>query len=229
MYSITTLRDPPKEARNDIPGFLPQPPFRLLVVCPSGGGKSLILGNMLSKDQFGYTKVFKHKFMFSPTYGLDDPSWHGVKFTQVFDTYDEAAIDGILNDQRRIIAKKGKPRTKHVLFVFDDMLTSLPQARQSSLVSLAFHGRHLKISFIITCQAYRACPRPIRMNATHFIILRVNKLEEQAIAEEQPINNFESVYSRAVADPWSFLYINQTVPVPERYWIRFDEQIKEIQ
>ena len=173
--------------------------------------------------------MFKHKFMFSPTFGLDDPSWHGVNFSEVFDTYDEEAIEGILNDQRRIIAKKGKAKTKNVLFVFDDMLTALPQARQSSLVSLAFHGRHLKISFIITCQAYRACPRPIRVNASHFIILRVNRLEEQAIAEEQPINNFDSVYNRAVSEPWSFLYINMTVPIHERYWIRFDEQIKDIQ
>lgn len=229
MYSITTLKEPPKDLKNDIPGFLPQPPFRLLVVCPSGGGKSLILGNMLSKDQFGYKKTFKHKFMFSPTYDLGDPSWHGVNFTQEFDNYDESAIEGILNDQRRIIAKKGKARTKHVLFVFDDMLTALPLARQSSLVSLAFHGRHLKISFIITCQAYRACPRPIRMNATHFIILRVNNLEVQAIADEQPISNFQKVYELAVSEPWSFLYINQTVPVPERYWIRFDEQIEDVQ
>ena len=230
MYAIKPLTEV-KKPKSEIPEFLPQPPFRLLVLSPSGGGKSLCLGNMLSRDEFGYKKTFKKNvFMFSPTFGMNDPSWHGVDIDErhVFNDYDEIAIREICAEQEKLIKQKGRAKAPHVLFIFDDMLTALPIARQSSLVSLAFHGRHLRISFIITCQAHRACPLPIRLNATHLLVFRCCEIQVKSLAEEQPIdtNTFHELYKTATDDPFSFLYVNQCVPIPDRYYLRFDAKLK---
>ena len=58
-----------------IPEPLPKLPARVLWVAASGSGKTLCLGNMLTRKEFGYRSIFKENiFLFSPTFELGDPS-----------------------------------------------------------------------------------------------------------------------------------------------------------
>jgi len=230
MYQIEPLIkiEPDK---SHIPEFLPAAPFRMLFVAPSNSGKSLIIGNLLSKPEFGMKQTFKSNiWMFSPTYESGDPSYHGVdiKKENIYNNYDESAINAILNEQRSIIAKRGKKRSPHLLFVLDDLITAIPQSRQSSLVTLFFSGRHAKISLIVTSQTAKSIPKPIRLNASAMVILRVNNIEVKALAEEQQVDThvFEEMYRTATAEPYSFLYINLTKPISERYYERFNHRLE---
>ena len=230
MYQIEPLikLEPDK---SHIPDFLPAAPFRMLFVAPSNSGKSLIIGNLLSKPEFGLKQTFKSNiWMFSPTYENGDPSYHGVniKKENIYNSYDENAINAILNEQRSIIAKRGKKRSPHLLFVLDDLITAIPQSRHSQLVTLFFSGRHVKVSLIVTSQTAKSIPKPIRLNASAMIILRVNNIEVKALAEEQQvdIDIFEEMYRTATAEPYSFLFINLTKPISERYYERFDHRLE---
>lgn len=168
--------------------------------------------------------------MFSPTYENGDPSYHGVniKKENIYNSYDENAINAILNEQRSIIAKRGKKRAPHLLFVLDDLITAIPQSRHSQLVTLFFSGRHVKVSLIVTSQTAKSIPKPIRLNASAMIILRVNNIEVKALAEEQQVDTdiFEEMYRTATAEPYSFLFINLTKPISERYYERFDHRLE---
>ena len=230
MYQIEPLVkiEPDK---SHIPDFLPAAPFRMLFIAPSNSGKSLIIGNLLSKPEFGLKQTFKSNiWMFSPTYESGDPSYHGVaiKKENIYNTYDEGAINAILNEQRSIIAKRGKKRSPSLLFIMDDLITAIPQSRHSQLVTLFFSGRHAKISLIVTSQTAKSIPKPIRLNASAMIILRVNNIEVKALAEEQQVDTdvFEHMYKTATAEPYSFLYVNLTKPIPERYYERFDHRLE---
>ena len=203
-------------------------PNRLLITAPSNSGKTQLMGSLLREDYFGYKDIYKGNiFIFSSTFNLNDPAFDGVRIKKenVFDDYDELAIKEILDDQETIIKEKGKEKTPHCLIILDDLITQIPQGRQSSLVKLFVSGRHRLCSIWMTTQAYRHVPKAIRLNTSGQIIFRVNNIERQAMSEEQQIDSdsFLKLYEESTQEPYSFLYINNEKQIEERYYKRFEE------
>ena len=105
-----TDKDTKYKENESIPEPLPKLPFRALLVACSHSGKTLTIGNMLARKEFGYKRILKENiFLFSPTYELGDPSMHGVELDEehVFKDFDETAIQGIMQDQKDIIKRYG--------------------------------------------------------------------------------------------------------------------------
>tara|TARA_B100001094_G_C18094681_1_gene752385 strand:- start:227 stop:1057 length:831 start_codon:yes stop_codon:yes gene_type:complete len=213
-----------------IPEPLPKLPARVLWVAASGSGKTLCLGNMLARKEFGYKNIFKENiFLFSPTFELGDPSMHGVDIAEenVFKTFDESVIEDIFEDQRKLVQRWGKEKVPHILVVFDDMITMLPQSKMSTLTRLFFSARHWKISLFLTTQSYKNTAKAIRLNCSHLMIFKTNNKERDLIGEEQILDMdvWRQVYHMGTSDPYSFLYIDNTKQVRERYYIRFEERL----
>jgi hypothetical protein len=213
-----------------IPRPLPTLPMRALFCASSGSGKTLTIGNMLGRREFGFKNIFKRNiFLFSPTFELDDPSMHGVDINSdnQFSTFDEAAIAEIMEDQKRLIDRWGKQKAPHVLIVLDDLITMLPQSKQSILTRLFFSARHWKISLILTTQSYKATSKAIRLNCSHMIIYKTNNRERDLMGEEQVLDIplWRSVYNMATSEAYSFLYIDNTKQPKDRYYVRFEDKI----
>jgi len=213
-----------------IPKPLPTLPMRALFCASSGSGKSLTIGNMLSRASFGYKNIFKSNiFLFSPTFQLDDPSLHGVRIEEGnhFNDFDEGAIAEIMEDQKRLIDRWGKAKAPHILIVLDDLITMLPQSKQSLLTRLFFSARHWKISLMITTQSMKATSKAIRLNCSHMMIFKTNNRERDLIGDEQVLDIplFRSVYNMATSEPYSFLYVDNTKQPKDRYHVRFEEKI----
>jgi len=220
-----------KYKENDLlPEPLPKLPFRALLVACSHSGKTLTIGNMLARKEFGYKKIFKENvFLFSPTYELGDPSMHGVDIDEdrVFKDFDQVVITEIMDDQKAAIKRYGKSKAPHVLLVFDDLIAHMPQNKQSLLIKLFFSARHWKISLILTTQSYKHTPKAVRLNSSHMMIFRCNNKEKGQIGEEQVVDLpvFFAVYEIATKEPFSFLYIDNSKPVRERFYVKFEERI----
>jgi hypothetical protein len=232
MLKIEKLTDKDTKYKENelIPEPLPKLPFRTLLVACSHSGKTLVIGNLLARKEFGYRRIFKENiFLFSPTYELGDPSMHGVELDEdrVFKDFDEAAIQEIMEDQKDIIKRYGKTKAPHVLLVFDDLIAHMPQAKQSLLVKLFFSARHWKISLILTTQSYKHTPKAVRLNCSHMMIFKCNNKERNQIAEEQVVDVpvFIAVYEMATKEPYSFLYIDNTKQVRERFYIKFEDRL----
>jgi hypothetical protein len=231
MYEITKLTD--KELRfkenERIPDHMMKLPFRLLVCAPSHSGKTLVVSNLLVNPSFGYKQGFgSNIFWMSPTASLGDPSMHGVDIPEqnMFNEYRPDVLNEILDDQEKLIARYGKESGKvpHVLVVLDDLVTSIPTRRQNELVNIFLSGRHRLVSIMVCTQVLRLVPSAIRLNASHFITFKVNNLERGKMAEEQSIDidDFTRLYKEATKEPYSFLYVNLTKIVKERYYKRFE-------
>ena len=72
-------------------------------------------------------------------------------------------------------------KKRRVLIVFDDMTTGLES--NQIVTELFLRGRKLNISLVFTSQSYFKVPKTIKLNATHYFIMKIpNKGELQHIA-----------------------------------------------
>ena len=73
------------------------------------------------------------------------------------------------------------PSTKRkVLIVFDDMIANIMNNKtfQAIIKELFIRCRKLNISLVFFTQSYFSVPKDIRLNSTHYLIMKINKKRE---------------------------------------------------
>ena len=69
-----------------------------------------------------------------------------------------------------------------ILIVFDDMIADMIHSKKlnSIVTELFIRGRKLNISLVFITQSYFKVPKDVRLNSTHFFIMKIpNKRELQ--------------------------------------------------
>ena len=107
-------------------------------------------------------------------------------------------------------------KKRRVLVVFDDMITDMESNKKLSptVTELFLRGRKLNISIVFISQSYFKVPKTIRLNATHYFIVKIpNKRELQQIASNLFFDidfiGFVKLYEDYTKEPYSFL-VNDT-------------------
>ena len=103
-----------------------------------------------------------------------------------------------------------------VLIVFDDMIADMINNKKlnSKVIELFIRGRRLNISIVFITQSYFKVPKDVRLNSTHFFIMKIpNKRELQQIALNHSLDidfkDFMKIFKKCTAEPYSFL-VNDT-------------------
>ena len=76
-------------------------------------------------------------------------------------------------------------KKRKVLIVFDDMIADMINNKKLNpvVIHLFIRGRKRNISIVFITQSYFKVPKDVRLNSTHFFILKIpNKRELQQIA-----------------------------------------------
>ena len=75
-------------------------------------------------------------------------------------------------------------KKRKILIVFDDMITDMINKKLDPVVTeLLIRGRKLNISIVFSTQSCFKVPRDVRLNSTHFFIIKIpNKKKLQEIA-----------------------------------------------
>ena len=110
-------------------------------------------------------------------------------------------------------------KKRKVLIVFYDMITDMINNNKLNPVvtELFIRGRKLNISIVFITQSYFKLPKDIRLNSTHFFIMKIpNKRELQQIAlnhlSDIDVKDFMKIYKKYTKEPYSFLVNNTTIP-----------------
>ena len=85
------------------------------------------------------------------------------------------------------------------------------------LTELFITGRKINISIVFITQSYFKVPKDVRLNSTHFLIMKTpNKRELQQIALNHSshidFKDFMKSYQKCTAEPHSFLVNDTTLP-----------------
>ena len=104
-----------------------------------------------------------------------------------------------------------------ILIVFDDMIADMINNKKlnSIVTELFIRGRKLNISLVFTTQSYLKVPKDVKLNTTHFFIMKVpNKRELQQVAinhsSDIDFKDFIRIYKKCTDKPYSFL-VNDTM------------------
>ena len=75
-------------------------------------------------------------------------------------------------------------KKRKILIIFDDMIADMlsNKTRNPTVTELSIRSRNLNISHVFITQFYSDVPKIIRLNSTHYFIMKIpNKLELQEI------------------------------------------------
>ena len=117
------------------------------------------------------------------------------------------------------ILKNKTQKNREILIIFDDMIADMlcNKKRNAIVTELFIKGRKLNISLIFITQSYLTVPNKIRLNSTHYFIIKIpNKWELQQVAfnhsSDVELKDFMHLYKTCTAKPYSFLVIDATLP-----------------
>ena len=123
-------------------------------------------------------------------------------------------------------------KKRKMLIVFDDMIADMINNKELNpvVIELFIRGRKLNISIVFITQSYFKVPKDVRLNSTHFFIMRIpNKRELQQIAlnhsSDIDFKDFITIYKRCTAEPYSFLVNDTTLPSDDP--LRFRKNLLE--
>ena len=107
-------------------------------------------------------------------------------------------------------------KKRKILIVFDDMIADMinNKRRNPIVTELFIRGRKLGISIACITQSYFKVPKDVRLNVTHFFIMKIpnkRELQQIALSHSSDINFKDSmkIYKKCTAETYSFL-VNDT-------------------
>ena len=112
------------------------------------------------------------------------------------------------------------PRKKHkVVIVFGDMIADMINNNKLNpiVTELFIRGRKLNVSIVFITQSYCKVPKDVRLNSTHFFIMKIpNKRELQQIvlnhSSDIDFKHFMIIYKKYTKEPCSFVVNDTTLP-----------------
>ena len=117
-------------------------------------------------------------------------------------------------------------KKRKVLIVFDDMIADTINNKKLNppVTELFIRDRKVNISVVFITQSYFKVPKDVRLNSTHFFIMKIpNKGELQQIALNHSSDNFlilkiyefkdfMKICKKCTVEPYSFLLDHTILP-----------------
>ena len=121
-------------------------------------------------------------------------------------------------------------RKRKKLIVFDDMIADIMKNRRFPAIikELFIRSRKLNISLFFITQFYFYVQKDVRLNSTHYLIMKINnrrELQNIAINHSADIDNkgFMKIYRECRKEPFNFLTTETTLPATDP--IRFRKNL----
>ena len=110
-------------------------------------------------------------------------------------------------------------KKRKVLIVFDDIITDMINNNKLNpiVTELFIRGRKLNISIVFITQSHFKVPKDVRLNSTHFFIMKIpnkRELQQTALNHSSDIDfkDFMNIYRKCTTEPYSFLVNDITLP-----------------
>ena len=199
--------------------YIPYHPYRILIVGGSGSGKTNALLNLIN-NQPDIDKIYIYaKDPYEAKYQYLIIKCEKVGLDHFNDPKAFVEYSNDMQDVYKHIEDYNPGKKRKILIVFDDMIADMINNKKPNPVvtELFIRGRKLNTSIVFITQSYFKVPKDVRLNSTHFFIMKTpNKRELQQIAlnhsSDVDFKDFMKIYKKCTAEPYSFLVNDTTLP-----------------
>ena len=113
-------------------------------------------------------------------------------------------------------------RKRKILIVFDGMIADIMSNKKFQTIIKEFfiRCRKLNISLVFITRSYFSIPKDVRLNSTHYLIMKINnkrELQNIAINHSADIdyNDFVKIQRECTGKPYSFVTFDTTLPASD--------------
>ena len=212
MINLDNIVNDNNKKHNENWPYIPDHPYRILIIGGSGSGKTNILLNLIN-EQKDIDKIYLYAKDLSEAkneYLIKNRENVGIKHLN--DSKAFIKCSNTMNDVYENIDNYNPNRKRKILIVFDDMISDIMTNKkfQSIIKELFTRCRKPNMSLVFITQYYFSVTKDVRLNSTHFLIMKINNRRElQNIAFNHSADidckDFMKIYREK--EPYSFLAI----------------------
>ena len=183
--------------------YIPDHPYRILIIGGSGSGKTNALLNLIN-NQPDIDKIYscaKDPYEAKYQYLINKREKVGLDHFDDYKAFIEYSND--IQDVYKNIENCNPTKKRKVLITFGDMIADMISNNKLNpiVTELFIRGRKLNISIVFITQSYFKVSKDVRLNSTHFFIMKIpNKRELQQIAlnhsSDIDFKDFMNIYKK---------------------------------
>ena len=180
MINLDNIINENNKKHNEKLPYIPDHPYRILIIGGSGSGKTNTLLNLIN-EQEDIDKIYLYaKDLSGPKYEylIKNRENTGNKHLNNSKAFIECS--NTMNDIYENIVDYNPSRKKKILIIFDDMIADNMTNKkfQSIIKELFIRFRNINISLVFITQSYFSVPKDVRLNSTHYLIMKINNKRE---------------------------------------------------
>ena len=219
MINLDNIVNNNNEEHNEKWSYILDHPYRIIIIGGSASGKTNTLFNLINKrkdiDQiYLYAKDLSEK---KYEYLIKNRENAVIKHLNDSKTFIECS--NTMDDVYENIDNYNPKRKRKILIAFDDMIAGIMTNKkfQSIIKELFIRCRKQNISRVFITQSSFSVPKDVRLNSTHYLIMKTNnkrELQNIAINHSADIDyqDFIKIYRECTKEPYNFLTIDTTLP-----------------
>ena len=192
MINLDNITNESNKKRNEKWPYIPGHPYRIIIIGSSGLGKAKALINLIN-EQNDIEKIYLYARDLSEPkceYLVKKREDAGIKHLNNPNTFIECS--NTVDDVYENIHDYNPIRKRKNLIVFDDMIADIMSNKKFQVIikELFIRCRKLNISLVFITQSYFSVPKDVRLNTTHYFIMKINNKRE---LQNTVINHFADI------------------------------------
>ena len=154
----------------------------MLIIDPSGSGKTNALLNLIQKDNNNFIdKIYLYvKDLEEPKYQLLIKKRENTRIKNLNDSNAFIIYSNTTDDVYDNMDYYNPKRKRKVLIVFHDMIADIMTNKrfQAIIKELFIRCGKLNISLVFITQSYFSVPKEVRLNSTHYLIMKIHNIRD---------------------------------------------------